>query len=253
MENPGRGGSEPDPAGPAPGIASAGAAPPDFEDYPLTRQEYISALVHFYRGEMYRSQVWRMRLDTTTNWAVVTTAAVISFTFGDQTHGHSILLLANLVVTVFLFHEARRYRYFAVYRARVRMLEENFYLPLLTRDLASPMRGWGDRVAADLDQPKFKTTLFQAVGFRLLRNYLWIYAILFVAWLVKLFVHPVEAGSLGEIYRRMAVGPIPPWVVLLSGLTFLAIIAAALFAAWRRGLPIDEIKGLEQDLAQWKV
>lgn len=42
---------------------------PAFEDYPLTRQESISAMVHFYRGEMYRSQIWRQRLDTTTNWA----------------------------------------------------------------------------------------------------------------------------------------------------------------------------------------
>ena len=96
---------------------------PAFEDYPLTRQEYISAIVHFYRGEMYRSQIWRMRLDTTTNWAVVTTAATISFTFGDPSHPHIILLLSNLIITVFLFHEARRFRYFAVYRARVRMLE----------------------------------------------------------------------------------------------------------------------------------
>ena len=38
-----------------------------FESYPLTRTEYINAMVHFYRGEMHRSQVWRTRLDTTTN------------------------------------------------------------------------------------------------------------------------------------------------------------------------------------------
>jgi uncharacterized membrane protein len=61
--------------------------PPDpasfesFESFPLTRPEYISAMVHFYRGEMHRSQVWRTRLDTTTNWAVVTTAGLISFAF----------------------------------------------------------------------------------------------------------------------------------------------------------------------------
>ena len=32
----------------------------------------MGALAHLYRGEMYRSTVWRTRLDTTTNWAVVT-------------------------------------------------------------------------------------------------------------------------------------------------------------------------------------
>ena len=40
-------------------------------------------MVHFYRGEMYRSQIWRSRLDTTTNWAVLTVAAMTSFSFGD--------------------------------------------------------------------------------------------------------------------------------------------------------------------------
>jgi len=226
---------------------------PAFEDYPLTRQEYISAMVHFYRGEMYRSQIWRMRLDTTTNWAVVTTAATISFTFGDPSHPHIILLLSNLIITVFLFHEARRFRYFAVYRARVRMLEENFFLPLLTRDLKSPTSEWGARVARDLDHPKFKTSLFQAVGFRLSRNYLWIYVLLFLSWFVKLFVHPAQATSAREIYERMAVGPLAPWVVLLFSLGFFGAILAALFASWRAGLPVDEVKGLETDMEHWKV
>ena len=35
----------------------------------------ITALSHLYRGEVYRSTVWRTRLDATTNWAVVTTVA----------------------------------------------------------------------------------------------------------------------------------------------------------------------------------
>ncbi len=32
----------------------------------------IGALAHLYRGEVYRSTVWRTRLDSSTNWAVVT-------------------------------------------------------------------------------------------------------------------------------------------------------------------------------------
>jgi len=35
-----------------------------FEDYPLTRSEYISAMVHFYRGERSRADAWRSRLET---------------------------------------------------------------------------------------------------------------------------------------------------------------------------------------------
>lgn len=234
-------------------VAGAVPKPLSFEEYPLTRQEYISALVHFYRGEMHRSQIWRTRLDTTTNWAVVTTAAMVSFAFGDPTHPHIILLLANLLITVFLFHEARRYRYFAVFRARVRMLEENFFLPILTRELISPIADWRARVAGDLDQPKFKTTLLQAIGFRLRRNYLWIFLIGLVAWVLKLFVHPTPAASLAEVYHRMSVGPVPAWVVLTGCLIFYGLISAALVACQRRGLPIDEIEGLESDLAHWNV
>jgi uncharacterized membrane protein len=230
-----------------------GAVLPGFEDYPLTRQEYISALVHFYRGEMYRSQVWRTRLDTTTNWAVVSTAAMITFTFGEAVHPHIILLLSNLVIAIFLCQEARRFRYFAVYRARVRMIEENFFLPIITRELESPMEAWGRRVALDLDRPTFKTTYPQAVGFRLRRNYLWMFLIIGAAWLVKLFIHPTQAAGIGMIYARMGVGPIPPWIVLAFGLSFWALIFAALVAVHRAGMPVDEIKGLEQDLAHWKI
>jgi hypothetical protein len=45
----------------------------------------ITALSHLYRGELYRSTVWRTRLDATTNWAVVTTGLALSLTFSSET------------------------------------------------------------------------------------------------------------------------------------------------------------------------
>ena len=36
---------------------------------------------HLYGGEMYRSKVWRTRLDATTNWAVATTGIALSVAF----------------------------------------------------------------------------------------------------------------------------------------------------------------------------
>ena len=45
----------------------------------------IAALSHLYRGELYRSTVWRTRLDTTTNWAVLTTGIALSLTFSSET------------------------------------------------------------------------------------------------------------------------------------------------------------------------
>jgi uncharacterized membrane protein len=63
-------------------------APPDPTEPALPtarRSEFsaaeIGALAHLYRGEVYRSTVWRTRLDSSTNWAVVTTGIALSATY----------------------------------------------------------------------------------------------------------------------------------------------------------------------------
>lgn len=228
---------------------------PDFESTPLTRQEYITAMSHFYRGEMQRSIFWRQRLDATTNWALVTAAGMISFAFTNPTNSHLIILVTNLTVLSFLLIEARRYRYFEVFRARVRMLEENFLIPMVTRRLESPMADWREAVAADLDAPKFKTTIFDAMGFRLRRNYGVIFGFVFGGWLLKLYVQPGIAHSLGELYGRIAVGTIPSWMVLACGALFYSFLI--LLAVKGRHIhgpdPDDEVAGMEQDLRKWKM
>ena len=42
----------------------------------MSSAEFNTAMVHFYRGEIQRANVWRNRLDTTTNWAVLTAGAI---------------------------------------------------------------------------------------------------------------------------------------------------------------------------------
>jgi uncharacterized membrane protein len=76
----------------------------------------IGALAHLYRGEVYRSTVWRTRLDSSTNWAVVTTGIALSATFSSAEASPLPLVLVGLLVSVFLLFEARRYRYFNVWR-----------------------------------------------------------------------------------------------------------------------------------------
>ncbi len=51
--------------------------PPDesvwsYRGYHLRSSKFTTAMVHFYRAEIQRSNTWRMRLDNTTNWAVIT-------------------------------------------------------------------------------------------------------------------------------------------------------------------------------------
>ena len=78
----------------------------------------ITALSHLYRGEVYRSTVWRTRLDATTNWAVLTTGLALSMTFSSETASPLPLVLVGLLVAVFLLIEARRYRFFDFFRIR---------------------------------------------------------------------------------------------------------------------------------------
>ena len=91
----------------------------------------IGALAHLYRGEMYRSKVWRTRLDATTNWAVVTTGIAMSVTFSSAEASVLPVVLVSLLVAVFLIFEGRRYRYFDIWRTRVRVMEVSFYGPIL--------------------------------------------------------------------------------------------------------------------------
>ena len=226
-----------------------------FEDYPLTRQEYISVMVHFYRGEIHRSTTWRQRLDATTNWAVVTMAGMLSFSFASPENPHILLLLSNLVIVSYLIIEGRRYRYFEVYRARVRMLEENFLIPVITRQLESPMVTWREMVAMDLDLPKFKTTMLEAVGFRLRRNYVAIFLILLGAWFVKVLMHPKPAMSRDDFWDHIGVAGISPWVIIIGGLMFYGtMVAVAYLARHIHGAePEDEIAGLEHNLEHWKL
>ena len=91
----------------------------------------LGALAHLYRGEVYRSTIWRARLDQTTNWAVVTTGLALSLTFAGPYASPLPLILVGLLVVVFLMFEARRYRYFNVWRARCRLMERDIYGPLL--------------------------------------------------------------------------------------------------------------------------
>jgi len=229
--------------------------PHSFEAYPLTRQEYMNVMVHFYRGEVHRSTTWRQRLDATTNWGVVTMAGMLSFSFASPSNPHILLLLSNLVIVSFLFIEARRFRYFEVYRARVRMLEENFLIPVVTRQLESPMVSWREMVAMDLDLPKYKTTMLEAVGFRLRRNYLSIFLILLGAWVVKVAIHP-PAHTPEQFWANIGLGPMmTSWVVVIGGLAFYGAVGLVLFFARHihGGEPEDEIAGLEGNLEQWKL
>jgi uncharacterized membrane protein len=180
----------------------------------------IGALAHLYRGEVYRSTIWRTRLDNTTNWAVVALGIAVSVTFSSIDASPLPLVLVGILIVVFLVFEARRYRYFNVWRARARWMETYFYAPMLRGEGVSAGGGWPQILAEDYCNPRHHISLARAIGRRLRRNYVWILGIQALAYYGKIAIHPVPISSFAELVQRAAVGPIPGEWMLVGGLLF---------------------------------
>ncbi len=180
----------------------------------------ITALSHLYRGEVYRSTVWRTRLDTTTNWAVVTTGLALSMTFSSETASPLPLVLVGLLVAVFLLIEARRYRFFDFFRIRAHIMEVYFFGPILRGQGVRVDNDWNTTLYQDYITPSLHITFLEAVGRRLRHNYGWIFFIQVTSYIGKLLIHPTPIGSVDEFFARATIGPVPGQLVLLAGLLF---------------------------------
>jgi len=180
----------------------------------------IGALSHLWRGEVYRSTVWRVRFDTTTNWAVVTTGIAFSASFSAANASPLPLALVGLLVVFFLLIEARRYRYFNIWRLRARALEMNFFAPMLRGDAMLTDADWMQRIAQDYCDPRHRISYASAVGRRVRRNYGWIFAIQALAYYGKLAIHPTAMTSMADLWQRAAIGPVPGEFVVAAGVLF---------------------------------
>ncbi|MCA8880495.1 MAG: DUF2270 domain-containing protein [Rhodobacteraceae bacterium] len=193
----------------------------------------LGALAHLYRGEVYRSTLWRTRLDQTTNWSVVTTGLALSLTFAGPEASPLPLILVGLLVVVFLMFEARRYRYFNVWRARCRLMETDVYGPLLRGQGVSMDGKWNTLLAEDYSKPRFHISYLRAVGRRLRKNYAYILTVQAVAYYGKLAIHPVPAHSIDAFLNRAEVGPVAGLWVVLAGIAFHGTWIAIAWWTWR--------------------
>src|SRR5215510_16308842 len=133
---------------------------------PLTPSEFNTAMVHLYRGEVGRANVWRTRLDGTTNWAVLTTGATLSFAFSSDKNTHVMILINSLLIMFFMYIEARRYRFYDLWRSRVRLMETEFFAEMLTPASQEAVENWREILADDLLRPRFSVTMWEALGRR---------------------------------------------------------------------------------------
>jgi uncharacterized membrane protein len=213
-----------------------------YRGYKMRPAEFNTAMVHYYRAEIQRSNTWRTRLDATTNWAVLAAGTAISFALSSPQNHYGVIILDTLLITVFLWIEARRYRYYELWSYRARLLETDFFAAMLVPPFA-PHPEWAEAMAETLLQPEFPVSMWEAFGRRLRRNYLWIFMILGGAWALKCAIHPTLASSLPEFFARSDFGPIPGfWMFVfgalyLAGLTFIALVTVNLHQASGEVLP----------------
>jgi uncharacterized membrane protein len=200
-------------------------APPVF---PTNSVEFVNSLAHYYRGELSRMMSWRDRLDRTTNWAIAAVAAMLSVSLSSPQSHHGVLLFAMVLVFLLLHIESRRYRFFHVYRSRVRMLERNYYARILSpREHLDPTH-WMSQLAEDLRLPKFSMTTTQAMARRLRRNYVWLFLILLLAWFLKVTTSVLQPDATtyrivhfpDELSNNASIGYVPGWLILMCILAF---------------------------------
>ena len=208
-----------------------------YRGYHLGPTQFTTSMVHLYRGEIARANVWRQRLDTTTNWAVITTGAAVSIAFANP-NNHFVILLNAILVTVFLLIESRRYRYYELWSYRIRLMETDFFASMLVPPF-HPGSDWAETLAESLLHPKFPISRMEAIGRRLRHNYLWIYIFIFLVWLLKLWLLPTHTNSFSEFSSRAKIGSIPGLIIVTTIFAlFVAILIFSLFT-----LPLQEASG----------
>ena len=200
---------------------------------PATHNEYITILAHFHRAEIARMAGWRDRIDRTSNWAITVVAALLSVSLSTPTSHHGVVLFAMLLISLFLMIEARRYRFFDVYRARVRQLER-FYFAEILNPRGQLALDWAEPIAKSLRKPEFLISYRDAACRRLRRNYCWMYLILLLAWALKIssstLQRPATAGrdmtlAFDHVVANAALGPVPGGVVIALVALFYAVVA----------------------------
>jgi len=199
--------------------------PPDFDPLPdAAPTDRLTAFVHLYRGEMHRMTMWRQRLDITSNWAIILTTGLTTFTLGAQEVPHYTLLLGLAIIAISILIEARRYRHLHHSKWRLYLLESGLFAQLLDPAGQPPTLDWRDQLSEDLRRAEFGLSWFTAIRARLRRNYLMLVYFVTAVWIVKLVIHPEPSHGPEELFQHLWVGHIiPPWFVAATAVLFIVV------------------------------
>jgi len=145
-----------------------------------------------------KSDTWHRQFDLT-NQAIVAATATLIFTFSSPNNPHFVIIISALLITFLLFMEASAYRL------------------------------WAEALAEDLGWSTSSMSLWEAVRLRLRRNYLWIFAVLWGGWMLKLYLSPLPARDFDVFVQRATFGITPGFLVIVSSILFyLGLVLCAL-------------------------
>lgn len=213
---------------------------------------YVNAMVHFYRGELGRIMIWRQRLDQTTTWAITSSTTIITAALSFPEIPHIVFFFNLALVWMMLWIEARRYRFYDAFRGRVRMLESHFLVPMVSQSPRLLDGEWRRLVCEDLVLPSFKITVLEALGRRLKRNYMFIFAIILLAWTTKVFIHvktPIRTPV--DFYHALAVYGLPSWLTCIVYLG--TIVTVVGLVVWVSRKSSDEINEFGNNSSLWRI
>jgi uncharacterized membrane protein len=179
-----------------------------------------------------------------------------------------VLLLVMLLTIMFMTIEARRTRHYHLWGSWLRLLETEYFAPILKDNCVTINDTWQTLIVRDLGFPHFKTTFIQMLGRRLRDVYLAIYTFLILTWFVKLLFRATVtkeqcaaamAGRLAledavdrylkylpsceadTFLRLAAVGPIPGLVVIIAVLCFYVGLLALVTLTYSASDPSVEV------------
>ncbi|MEY7851429.1 DUF2270 domain-containing protein [Natrarchaeobius sp. A-rgal3] len=207
-------------------------------------ESLLSALPHYYRGEVAQATNSQDRIDQTTNWAITALAALLSVVFSSPDMPAYLLLVGVLVLCIFLWYEVRRYRFYDLYRSRVRFFQENVFANALEPTGVEHPR-WREELGEDLRYPTFKVTMLEALSRRLRRIYALLFVVLGFAWTAKVTLFTPEAQWTEAAELPGVHGVV---VAILLGAFYVCVFAAAKWPHSRRAK--GEIYGEEP--GEWK-
>ncbi|WP_049920798.1 DUF2270 domain-containing protein [Halopiger djelfimassiliensis] len=204
---------------------------------------FLEVLPHFYRGEVSQATSAQDRIDRTTDWAIALLAALLSLVFSSRNMPAFLLLIGLFVLCIFLLYEVRRYRFYDLWRARVRFVQENVFANALD-PVGVEHRYWREELGDDLRNPTFKVSFLEALSRRIQRVYGLLFAIVGVAWLFKVTMFTPE-----QLWTEAAELPGVHGYYVAALLAVFYLVTFAL-AAWPAREAKGEIHGAEP--GEWK-